>query len=460
MKKMSIRGRLLLAYGIVLAAIMTLLVFAFGLILTGYTNSRVAGQISKFYGLAEDYARTYDVNDEEYGDKLFDEIKRRIYASSDVEAIIIEKNYGAIIQNINFDNEGRLEETAALAEATAKDSFELGKTKYFTTSFGRYVAVKFSLGESDTYKDCRIVVYADLSLYGEIIKGSEDVLRSASIVAALIMFVAVFFVSNALSSQIKKLCSFANKLGHGDFTTHKEDFSVRELHELAENMNTAALKLDKYDKEQKQFFQNVSHELRTPLMSIQGYAEGIQYGIFPDNKEAAGVIVDESKRLTEMLEQMLYISKMDKSEMKKELCNLSDILRSAREKLEGLTVNSEKQMILNLPERDVFINGDSDALLRAFMNVISNGLRYAARCVVVELTEKEGLVKVSVSDDGAGIDENDIEHIFDRFYKGKKGKHGIGLSIAKGISDAHKARLKAENVDGGGARFTFEFNIE
>lgn len=457
MKKIGIRGRLLLTYGIVLAVIMTLLVLAFSLILTSYMNRRVSGQISKFYELAEEYAKKYDVADEEYGDRLFDEIERRIYASTDVEAIMIEKNYGAVIRNINFDYDERLEQTTALAGVVAEESFELGKTKYFTTNYGRYVAVKFSLGESETYKDCRIVVYSDLSLYGEIIKGSEDVLRSASIVAALIMFVAVFIVSSALSSQIKKLCSFADKLGHGDFTTHSEDFSVRELQELAENMNTAAVKLDKYDKEQKQFFQNVSHELRTPLMSIQGYAEGIQYGIFPEAAEAAGVIVDESKRLTEMLEQILYISKIDKSEMKKELFNLSDVLRSAKEKLEGLTALDKKQMTLTLPERDVFINGDADALLRAFINVISNGLRYAKKCVNVELTEEEGLVKVSVSDDGEGINENDIEHIFDRFYKGKKGKHGIGLSIAKGISDAHNSKLFAENREDGGARFTFEF---
>lgn len=460
MKRLGIRGRLLLAYGIVLAVIMTLLVIAFSLILTSYMNSRVSGQISKFYSLAEEYAMEYDTSQAEYGDRLFDEIKRRIYASTDFEAIMIENKNGLVIKNVNFDYEERLEQTTALAKVVASDSFETGKAKYFSTNYASYVAVKFSLGESDAYKDCRIVVYSDLSLYGEIIKGSEDVLRSASIVAALIMFVAVFFVSSALSSQIKRLCNFADKLGHNDFSTQSENYSVRELHELAENMNNAAKKLDKYDKEQKQFFQNVSHELRTPLMSIQGYAEGIQYGIFPDNKEAAGVIVDESKRLTEMLEQILYISKIDKSEMKKEFFNLSDVLRSAKEKLEGLTIDGKKRIILKLPDEDVFINGDADALLRAFMNVISNGLRYAAYTVCVELTEGDASVKVSVSDDGDGIGAEDIEHIFDRFYKGKKGKHGIGLSIAKGISDAHNAKLYAENTKDGGARFTFEFDIE
>ena len=158
-----------------------------------------------------------------------------------------------------------------------------------------------------------------------------------------------------------------------------------------------------------------------------------------------------------MLEEILYISKIDKSEMKNELLNLSDVLRSVTEKLEGLTVDGKKQISLKLPEEDVFISGDADALLRAFMNVISNGLRYAEKCVNVELFERDGTVSVIVIDDGAGIDEADLGHIFDRFYKGKKGKHGIGLSIAKGICDAHGARLYAENTPSGGARFTFEF---
>ena len=275
MKKISIRGRLLLTYGITLAAVMLSLVIAFSLILTGYMKGRVTKQITMFYDLAKEYEQRYDSSSVEYGDMLISEVERRVYASADVEAIMIEKNQGAVIRNINFDYEERLEQTTALAQIVAKEDFAVGKAQYLSTSYGSYVAVKFSLGESESYENCRIVVYSDLSVYGEMRKGSENVLRSASIVAALIMFAAVFVLSSALSSQIKKLCGFADKLGHGDFSTSSANYSVRELQELAENMNNAAVKLDKYDKEQKQFFQNVSHELRTPLMSIQGYAEGI-----------------------------------------------------------------------------------------------------------------------------------------------------------------------------------------
>ena len=132
-------------------------------------------------------------------------------------------------------------------------------------------------------------------------------------------------------------------------------------------------------------------------------------------------------------------------------------MRSVKEKLDGLTVDGKKQITLELPETDIFMNCDAEAILRALMNVISNGIRYAEKSVDVELYEKDKSILITVCDDGDGISKDEIPYIFDRFYKGKKGKHGIGLSLAKSIAEAHSGTLTAENKADGGACFTFKF---
>ncbi len=455
MRKLSIRTKMFFAYGASLVAVMLCLVIAFSLMISGYMNGRIKKQILQFDELSDEYAKQYGKDSARFGDELSGEIRKRIYASAEIEAVMISGSRGSIISNINYDYAAKKEAVEALAKKASGSSVQNGKIRYVSGSFGRFVMMKLSLGTSEEYKDCSIVVFSDLGQFDGAIVDSQRFLRITVLFAVAVMIIAVFLVADNISRPVKKLCSFANDIGHGEFEHKDYDFNTKELSELLRDMNSAAEKLDKYDKDQKQFFQNVSHELRTPLMSIQGYAEGIQYGVWEDDKDAAGVIVDESKRLSDMLEQVLYISKVDMNLLELSPCDICDILRTAKEKLDGLTVGGEKKIVLTLPESEVLVNANPEALLRAFMNVISNGIRYAKSKVEVTLEKSGKSVSVTVRDDGDGIDAEDMPHIFDRFYKGKNGKHGIGLSIAKTIMDAHGGTLCAESKDG--AVFTFTF---
>ena len=224
-----------------------------------------------------------------------------------------------------------------------------------------------------------------------------------------------------------------------------------EFKQLYDNISIMVGRLETYDKNQKTFLQNASHELRTPLMSIQGYAEGIESGIFPDTKEAAQIIKRESIRLNELVSELLTLSRYESGTYKPqwEEVNLCHLLKDYTQRLMGLAAKSEKQLELLLPEYDVMIQTDDVILSQAVINIVSNCIRYARQKVTISLEKKGGIVSLIISDDGDGIPQNDIPFIFDRFYKGKNGNFGLGLAIAKSAAELLNGRIKAYNQEQG-----------
>jgi two-component system sensor histidine kinase CssS len=219
-------------------------------------------------------------------------------------------------------------------------------------------------------------------------------------------------------------------------------------------------RLEDYDAAQKIFLQNASHELRTPLMSIQGYAEGIKHGVFPDTANAADVIVSESLRLSALVDDLLYLSKLETTEdfYKFMPISLGEVVGQCAEKLEGAAIQAGKTISLP-PCPEAMVSGDGEKLLRAVMNLAGNCLRYAAHTVEMSVAEASGRAVVTVRDDGPGFEPEDMQSLFTRFYKGKQGKFGLGLSIAKAIVEKHGGAISACNGPAGGAVFTVELPL-
>ena len=200
---------------------------------------------------------------------------------------------------------------------------------------------------------------------------------------------------------------------------------------------------------QQTFFQNASHELKTPLMAIQGYAEGIQAGVM-DAGGAAEVILEESDRMTELVEELLDISKIDMgrqllafSEMDiREL--LYDSIRAVEPAAAGGIA-----IVPDFPEEPVMVSCDDTRLRRAVTNILSNGVRYARSQLRLTCRADKRHVTIRIQDDGDGIAEEDLPHIFDRFYMGRSGKSGIGLALTKEIVHLHRGTIRAYNGDGG-----------
>ncbi|MCL2316864.1 MAG: HAMP domain-containing histidine kinase, partial [Actinomycetia bacterium] len=235
-----------------------------------------------------------------------------------------------------------------------------------------------------------------------------------------------------------------------DFRASPHEFRDREFATLADSMNHAARQLDSYDKDQKTFFQNASHELRTPLTSITCYAEGISCGIM-EPVAASQTILVETARLTGMVEDLLAVSRLDSlgGERKTVTCDLAVLLNAAAD--EQRTVASERGIAI-VPaevEAPVVIAGDDVALHQAFANLLSNAIRHARSQVVLGCEDEGGDAVVTVSDDGTGIGPDDLPHIFERFYKGPGGSHGIGLAIVKSVAEYHGGRVEVASGETG-----------
>lgn len=256
-------------------------------------------------------------------------------------------------------------------------------------------------------------------------------------------------LSNSISKKMKALCLVANSIGLEDYQFSCEKSDIKEIDALTKSIGEMAERLSAYDKAQKAFLQNASHEIRTPLMSIQGYAEGIENGIMPDTKKAAGIINRESKRLNQLVDELLTLSRIENQTYKElKRTNINNRLKEYIQRLGGLTIKSDKQMRLVLPEHDSYAVINDTLLFQAVMNITANCIKYAKSTVKIELTEKNKKAVIRISDDGDGISGQDLPNIFERFYKGKSGNFGLGLAIAKTSVENMGGKITAYNDNG------------
>ena len=308
-----------------------------------------------------------------------------------------------------------------------------------------------------------LCVYVNSSSYYSFMAAMTLALIQAALLAILIAGILSMLMTYPIIFSSQKLSRFAKRIAKGDFQPVRGHIVSKELSELGDVMNQMAYKLEEADIEQKTFFQNASHELRTPLMSIQGYAEGLKYGVFEseeDRDNAINVIIDETGRLSGLVENLLSISKMDMSrsgnyEVKKQNIDVSRICDTIIDRVRGNFIHEDKAIINNIHLKKTYIYANENDMIRCLENIFSNCLRYCSTAVTFKCSRDETGTNVifEISDDGPGISPEVIDHLFERFSKGSDGKHGIGLALAKAIAEEHNGTVKAYNKPEGGACF-------
>ena len=311
-----------------------------------------------------------------------------------------------------------------------------------------------------------LLIYIDSRSYYSFYNALHMALLKSIVFAVLCSAIMSIIVASPIYISARKLSRFAARVGKGDFTPVKGHIVSRELSDLGDIMNSMATRLEKSDIEQKTFFQNASHELRTPLMSIQGYAEGIKYDIFDEERkeEAVDIIISETTRLSNLVENLLSISKMDMSrsgnyEVKKQMLEVREITESVIDKVRGGFLHAGKQLVNDFNIDDVYIYANEGDIFRMLENIFSNCLRYAENAVVFRCSYDTSHVTFTISDDGPGISEEVQKHLFERFAKGSDGKHGIGLALASSIAREHGGEITAHNKTDGTTGAVFEIRI-
>ncbi|WP_289142502.1 HAMP domain-containing sensor histidine kinase [uncultured Brevibacillus sp.] len=270
---------------------------------------------------------------------------------------------------------------------------------------------------------------------------------------------AIWF-SGYLSKPLRSLDELCKKIARRQFDIPLTMDRGDEIGQLARSFDTMKNQLKEYDESQRHFVQNISHELKTPIMAIQGYTQGLIEGVFqgPQAEKGLSIIMEESKRLEKVVGQLLYLTKIESVSQMMQMgrVDLSEMMQLLKQRLSVLNPNVEWE--LNLPPT-MIVEGDGEQLSTAFVNIMENQLRYAKSRLSITGRQVGRNMVVSIANDGPPIEEALLPHLFQRFRKGKSGKHGLGLAIARAVFEAHKGTIVARN-DPDGPCFTMTIPVE
>ena len=320
------------------------------------------------------------------------------------------------------------------------------------------------------------------------------VISIALIVLALIIS---FMIARRLSSPISQLNDAARRMAKGDLTTNFPASGYKEIAELADSLNHAGSEIARTDRLQKDLVANISHDIRTPLTMIGGYAEYMQDFPGEDHSESIRVIVEETQRLRDLVNDILDSSRLTAgvTEIDKQVFDLSGSLTNFVGNYSHLIEPQGYRVELNA-DPGILVEGDEKRLLQAISNIMNNAVAHiggdklivvglkkvlpASDSVLMRLREakhqaegeskgrkqraKATTVRLSVTDHGCGIDKKDLPYIWERYYHvdaPAAGTHssGLGLSIFRGIMDMHGARYGVDSRPGAGSTFWFELPI-
>lgn len=238
----------------------------------------------------------------------------------------------------------------------------------------------------------------------------------------------VWGIAKTISVPIRRLCLQIQKINGETDAQIQDSYSLNELESLKRSYNQMEETIRRSEKEKRQFFQNASHDLKTPLASITGYSQGIVSNVIKDHQKAAQIILSESLRMTDLVESILSLSKMDSHTFDLHPTDL-EVMEFLDECVDIMSTIRRDCVIHLEAAHPLTIHTDPELLKRVIQNILSNCLRYADHEILIRMSTDGNSLILLIQDDGPGFPEKDLPHIFERFYKGDGGKNGIGLSI-------------------------------
>lgn len=270
---------------------------------------------------------------------------------------------------------------------------------------------------------------------------------------------------------MRRLKAAIGKLSNGDFTVRVKEDGNNEFTQLISAFNEMTCSMETLDRSRNQFVSNASHELKTPMTTVKLLIEGILYQDPIDNAMAHDFLSDADKeidRMTAVVGDLLTLVKMDSgaSKLKLEDINLQDLLQEDVRRLSPIARERGIDLTLNVKE-ELSLSGDKSKLDQVFYNLIDNAIKYTGRAgeVSIEAFKQNRNAIIRVKDTGVGIPQEDIQHIFDRFYRVDKarsrdtGGTGLGLSIVKQIILAHNGTINVTSQENKGTTFTVQLPI-
>lgn len=319
-------------------------------------------------------------------------------------------------------------------------------------------------------------IYSNDQLDGYIIMVENDPINEKhtviiiwiSIILAIIVAGAIvkYFAQLLLVQPIEEINKAAKRLAKGNVAERVKVNGNNEIGELAQSFNSMAQSIEESDNIRKEFISNVSHELRSPITSIKGFIGGILDGVIPRDRENyyLKIVYDEVDRLARLVNDLLDISAMESGKFNMSISEfdinqtISLCILNLENKIQAKGLNVKA----TFHEKRCFAIGDRDRILQVVTNLLENAIKYSDDNgqIEVNISTKGEKIFVSIFNSGNTLSEQDLNHIWDRFYKSDKSRTnkistGLGLPIVRLILSQHNQDIWAENVDDRGVRFIF-----
>lgn len=289
-----------------------------------------------------------------------------------------------------------------------------------------------------------------------------------TLLTILLSIVIALFLSRRIAKPISNMTKMATKLANGNYNLVFESTGINELDELANSLNYLEQEVSKTDTYRRDLMANVSHDLKTPLTMIKAYAEMIK-DITIDDKEKTiknlNVIIEETERLNILVNDILELSKLQNNQdnLNIEEFDIVLLIKDILRRYEIIKETENYSLILESPE-SIIVKADKKRISQVIYNLINNAVNYTGDDlkVVIRLTEESKDCLVEIIDTGKGIAEEDIQNIWNRYYKQEKNHKrnvigtGLGLSIVKNILEQHHFKYGVNSVKNQGTTFYFK----
>lgn len=291
-----------------------------------------------------------------------------------------------------------------------------------------------------------------------------------SLIMVVLSLIMAMILSFHISKPIIKINNTAKKISEGEYHIEFDNSGYKEISEMSDTLNYTVNELTKSELWQRELIANVSHDLRTPLTMITAYAEIMRDLPGENTQENIQVIIDEAKRLTGLVNDILDISKLqagaDSADMRE--YNLTAGIKSVMERYAKLVEQNGYKILFEYDEPEVWVEADEFKIYQVLYNLVNNAVNYtgADKRVTVRQLVNGGIVRIEVEDTGEGIPEDQMNNVWDRYYKIDKTHKravmgtGLGLSIVKNILKLHNACYGAASTPGHGSIFWFELKIK
>ncbi len=294
------------------------------------------------------------------------------------------------------------------------------------------------------------------------------------VVALGVSFLLSWLLSRIHVNRIKRIQEATSRVSAGDYTAKVPSSDFDEIGELAKDFNNMVARLDESKSEienlenrRRKFMADVSHEMRTPLTTISGIIEGLKNDMIPESEKEKGIqlVSQETKRLIRLVNENLDYDKIrsNQVQLQKENIELIEVFEIIKDQLD-MQAEERGNKIIIAAEQGAMVHADYDRILQILINITKNSIQFTENGTIwLRGGMDDGKTVIEIEDTGIGIEAEEVEKIWRRFYKADLsrtsnpfGEFGLGLSIVKQLVQLHEGKIEVHSEQGAGTRFVIE----